>query len=314
MNTGNETVDYLGKINFVGNVIPNNWFKNIKFESGKVDINSILILSELIYWHRPTVLKDEITGDFIGYQKKFKADKLQKSYESLANQFGLTKRQVKESTDRLQNMNLIEKEFRNIKTPEGQPINNVLYFSINHLEVERITFESNSDLRSNVTYPTIESKTNTVITTENTTDIKNTSPKFSTFDLEASKKLYELILINNPNHKKPNLEKWANDVRLMRIKDKRTEEQIMYVIDWSQNNNFWKSNILSTAKLREKFDTLVIKIKSEKENKGNIKINNKKQDAMSMMLEQLNLGGYENEPVNESRCDQLLISEDGSTL
>ena len=37
--------------------------------------------------------------------------------------------------------------------------------------------------------------------------------------------------------------------------------------------------------------------------------NNKsqKQDAMSMMLEQLNLGGYENEQVNEPRRDQLLI-------
>ena len=143
---------------------------------------------------------------------------------------------------------------------------------------------------------------------------KTYSPKFSTFDMKAAENLYNLILINNPNHKKPKLEKWANDVRLMRVKDKRTEEQIMYVINWSQNNKFWKSNILSIAKLREKFDQLVIKIKSEKENKVNENFNKPKQDAMSMMLEQLNLGGYENEPVNEPRRDQLLISEDGSTL
>ena len=161
--------------------------------------------------------------------------------------------------------------------------------------------------------PSVEA-TNNNINNNNINNNKTYSPKFSTFDMEAAEKLYNLILINNPNHKKPKLEKWANDVRLMRIKDKRTEEQIMYVINWSQNNKFWKSNILSIAKLREKFDQLVIKIKSEKENKVNENFNKPKQDAMSMMLEQLNLGGYENEPVNEPRRDQLLISKDGSTL
>ena len=44
------------------------------------------------------------------------------------------------------------------------------------------------------------------------------------------------------------------------------------------------------------------------------KYKKQKKDAMSMMLEQLNLGGYKNEPINEPRRDQLLISEDGSTL
>lgn len=77
--------------------------------------------------------------------------------------------------------------------------------------------------------------------------------------------LYQKILENNPNHRKPNLQKWADDVRLMMERDNRTEEQIEYLINWCQQDRFWKSNILSTSKLREKFDQLVMNIKSQRE-------------------------------------------------
>lgn len=77
--------------------------------------------------------------------------------------------------------------------------------------------------------------------------------------------LYQKILENNPEHKKPNLQKWADDVRLMMERDNRTEEQIAYLIDWVQKDDFWKTVILSTSKLREKFDQLVMTIKSQRE-------------------------------------------------
>lgn len=82
-------------------------------------------------------------------------------------------------------------------------------------------------------------------------------------------RLYQNILANNPDHKEPNLHSWANDVRLMIDQDKRTEEQISYLMDWVQKDSFWKSNILSTSKLREKFDQLVIRVKEDisKQNK-----------------------------------------------
>ncbi len=40
-------------------------------------------------------------------------------------------------------------------------------------------------------------------------------------------------------------------------------EQIEYLIDWSQANSFWKSNILSIKKLCEKATTLIRQIKAE---------------------------------------------------
>ncbi len=90
--------------------------------------------------------------------------------------------------------------------------------------------------------------------------------KSNNIDLKLSEMLYEKILQNIPTFKKPNIERWANEVRKMREIDKRTPEQIEYLIDWSQNNNFWQANILSTAKLRKQFDTLVAQIKRDKIN------------------------------------------------
>ena len=72
--------------------------------------------------------------------------------------------------------------------------------------------------------------------------------------------LFELIRQHNPEHKTPDLQAWAKHVDLMMRVDGRTPERIEQVIRWSQSDSFWSRNILSTAKLREKFDALVMKM------------------------------------------------------
>ena len=49
---------------------------------------------------------------------------------------------------------------------------------------------------------------------------------------------------------------WRTQARLLIDKDGRTESQVHTAIDWCQNDAFWKSNILSMPKLREKYDQL----------------------------------------------------------
>lgn len=44
--------------------------------------------------------------------------------------------------------------------------------------------------------------------------------------------------------------------RLLLDRDGRTEEQVANAIRWCQSDEFWRANILSMSKLREKFDTL----------------------------------------------------------
>lgn len=136
----------------------------------------------------------------------------------------------------------------------------------------------NAPTLKNETTHTLKNETTPTLKNEidNNTFINNTNNNIkdkcrkqvydeSSVYFRLANRLYERILENNPNHKKPNLQKWANDVRLMIERDKRTEKQITYLIDWCQNDNFWKANILSTGKLREKFDQLVMQIKSKRE-------------------------------------------------
>ena len=72
------------------------------------------------------------------------------------------------------------------------------------------------------------------------------------------------ILRNNPKYKKPDLQKWAKTIDLMLRIDKRQIEDIRAVIKWCQVDSFWQNNILSTKKLREKFDQLYIKMQTTK--------------------------------------------------
>jgi len=89
---------------------------------------------------------------------------------------------------------------------------------------------------------------------------KEFSSELSEFRLAAL--LFELIRQRNPEHKAPDLQAWAKHVDLMMRVDGRTPERIEQVIRWCQSNSFWSKNILSTAKLREKFDTLVMNMGS----------------------------------------------------
>ena len=60
----------------------------------------------------------------------------------------------------------------------------------------------------------------------------------------------------NKNTKRDN---WYDHIRLLVEKDKRTLEEIKHVINWCQSDDFWKTNILSTFKLRKQFGALIIK-------------------------------------------------------
>jgi hypothetical protein len=47
-------------------------------------------------------------------------------------------------------------------------------------------------------------------------------------------------------------------------RDNRKPERVETVIRWCQCDSFWKSNILSTSKLRKQFDALEVKMDSSK--------------------------------------------------
>lgn len=83
-------------------------------------------------------------------------------------------------------------------------------------------------------------------------------------EVRLSEFLLEKILSRNQKFRKPDVQSWAKQIDFMIRLDGRTPDEIRRVIDWCQNDSFWKGNILSTAKLREKFDQLAEKMPETK--------------------------------------------------
>lgn len=75
-------------------------------------------------------------------------------------------------------------------------------------------------------------------------------------DLKAAQWMFTKILIATPAAREPNWPAWANDVRLMRAALKASHREICEVFEWANADHFWQTNILSPAKLREKWPTL----------------------------------------------------------
>lgn len=64
---------------------------------------------------------------------------------------------------------------------------------------------------------------------------------------------------------KANLQRYADDFRKLVEIDGATKQQIKDVIDFATNDSFWKTNILSAAKLRKQFMTLAIRMNAQNE-------------------------------------------------
>lgn len=62
--------------------------------------------------------------------------------------------------------------------------------------------------------------------------------------------------------KRPAITKgWREAARLMLTRDHRTAEQIRNAIDWCQNDDFWRSNVMSMPTLRKQYDRLRLEAK-----------------------------------------------------
>ena len=84
---------------------------------------------------------------------------------------------------------------------------------------------------------------------------------------------------------RPNVTKrWRTSARLMLDVDGRTLDQVIRAIDWCQTDEFWRGNVLSVPKLREKYEALRHAAQRSQGRPGDRQINNL-QDAMAWAQE-----------------------------
>jgi len=110
-----------------------------------------------------------------------------------------------------------------------------------------------------------DTKENIIVDSANAQTTKYTTDSIEMLCVES---LIHSCLELYPNSKVPctsqEKEKWALEIDKMRRLDGRTEDEIRQALKYAIYDSFWKANIRSAKKFREKFETLLIQSKQKK--------------------------------------------------
>ena len=225
ISTGSTAVDRMVNFPITGNIIPEGWYHTIKFKSGLTDYASIIVLADIVYWYRPKEVRNEETGELIGYKKRFNKERLQRSYPQLMKRLALTRDQAVRTVKALCDLGVITKECETIEVC-GQKMHNVLFIDLNVDKLWELTYpdslpdpnqapppleqgtipgsnrvppplEQGTIPDSNQVPPLPEQGTNTENTTEITTENTSETSINHQIDDDEKSKRYERIIKNN---------------------------------------------------------------------------------------------------------------------
>jgi hypothetical protein len=179
-----RAVTEIHKIHFQGNVTPHEWYNHIKLPSGKTDLIAIIILGEIIYWYRPIeTLQTEGKDQKVRLRKKFTHDMFHCTAAYFVKKFGLTFHQARDALKRLEDGGYIRREYRDLTTPQGLQLNNIMFIEPVHSKIMEITHPpQTSPLSDTADTPSVLSETpfvlsdHTKITTKTSTKITTTTP------------------------------------------------------------------------------------------------------------------------------------------
>lgn len=149
--TGNPHVDGIAQIHFEGNITPPSWCHHIRYTNKRgsyTDHLAILLLADIVYWYRPSEIRDESSGMTKTWKQKFQGDAFNRTYERYAVMMGCTMTQVVKSMHLLQDLGLIEIEARKITMPNGRVANNVTHFIPVVDAITKITYTVGAEVLS----------------------------------------------------------------------------------------------------------------------------------------------------------------------
>ena len=190
--------------------------------------------------------------------------------EKLFNEFGIltsygVQKRYLNAVSRREKVELI-KEYLLISVGKNQ--DNVC---INSINVNRNTVNvcSNSQSREEKSR-----EDNNIVATPAEPKPATVSFQDGSFEIRCVDMIINSCLKTFPNSKVPqsltDKQKWAVEIDRMKRIDKRSEEDIVNALDYAITDSFWQTNIRSAKKFREKFETLIVQSRKNR-NRGNSK-------------------------------------------
>ncbi len=116
-NYNHEWDNSLSKL--TGNIIPHHWYQTICNKSGKPNRIAISLLSEIVYWYRPTRAG----------LSKFFGKEWQTSYAYLEKKLCACRESIRSAFVMLERLGIIQRELKSIQV-RGQTYNNVLFIKL----------------------------------------------------------------------------------------------------------------------------------------------------------------------------------------
>lgn len=190
--------------------------------------------------------------------------------EKLFNEFGIltsygVQKRYLNAVSRREKVELI-KEYLLISVGKNQ--DNVCINSIN-VNRNSVNVCSNSQSREEKSR-----EDNNIVATPAEPKPATVSFQDGSFEIRCVDMIINSCLKTFPNSKVPqsltDKQKWAVEIDRMKRIDKRTEEDIVNALDYAITDSFWQTNIRSAKKFREKFETLIVQSRKNR-NRGNIK-------------------------------------------
>lgn len=180
----------------------------------------------------------------------------------LMDRWGWSKTKVRSFLKLLENDSMIVKKSDTKKTT-------ITLCNYNDYQESETTKEPQKNRKETAREP--QKDTNNNVNNDNNVNNENKkdSPRKSkpTYDIDSDEmKLVDFFISeirkNNPDFRDPNKQTWSHDFKLIIVNDKRDKKEVSQLIRWVQQDDFEKANVLSPAKLRKRYDNLVMKMKA----------------------------------------------------
>ena len=173
----------------------------------------------------------------------------------IAEEIGISVDQAQRALNKLRSYGLLME-----KQHEGY--NNMKLWRIDTDGIQKLQLTAKSQSprnRSNLTAKLRQPSSDIAVSTYIEEDIRITKePRtFGSEIIQLSNLLADLIESNGIKRPSVN-DGWHKDLYLLHTRDNYSYEQIEFVIRWSQNDSFWRSNVLSPKKLRKQFGALLL--------------------------------------------------------